>query len=42
MYYDQRKKNDGEVAELAEGVRLLSVCRSKAYRGFESLPLRHI
>ena len=32
----------GEVTELAEGVRLLSVCRSKAYRGFESLPLRHI
>jgi hypothetical protein len=32
----------GEVAELAEGVRLLSVCRSKAYRGFESLPLRHL
>ena len=32
----------GEVTEPAEGVRLLSVCRSKAYRGFESLPLRHI
>ncbi len=31
----------GEVAELAEGARLLSVCRAKPYRGFESLPLRH-
>jgi hypothetical protein len=26
---------------LAEGARLLSVCRLNPYRGFESLPLRH-
>ena len=32
----------GEVTELAEGARLLSVCGSKAHPGFESLPLRHI
>ena len=31
----------GEVAELVEGVRLLSECRSKnSYPGFESQPLR--
>ena len=27
---------------MAEGARLESVCRSKAYRGFESLSLRRI
>ena len=29
------------MAELAEGARLEIVCTSKAYRGFESLSLRH-
>lgn len=32
----------GEVTELAEGARLLSVCGSKAHPGFESLPLRQL
>ena len=31
----------GEVAESAEGARLLSEYRAKLYRGFESHPLRH-
>lgn len=31
----------GEMAESAEGARLLSVYASKAHRGFESLSLRH-
>jgi hypothetical protein len=30
----------GEVTELAEGARLLSVCPSKGDPGFESQPLR--
>ena len=39
----QTKLNSaGEVTELAEGARLLSVCGSKAHPGFESLPLRQI
>ena len=38
--YIECSQSWGEVTELAEGARLLSVCRSKAYRGFESLPLR--
>ncbi len=29
------------MAELAEGARLEIVCTSQAYRGFESLSLRH-
>ncbi len=33
----------GEVAELAEGGRLLSDCSgTNRYRGFESRPLRHL
>ena len=35
-------KTCGEMAELAEGARLEIVCASKAYRGFESLSLRHV
>ena len=30
------------MAELAEGARLEIVCTSQAYRGFESLSLRHL
>lgn len=32
----------GEVAELVEGAPLLRAYTSKGYRGFESLPLRHL
>ncbi len=37
-----RHARPGEVTELAEGARLEIVCALTGYRGFESLPLRHI
>ena len=41
-YSLRQRRKQGEMAESAEGARLLSECRLTPYRGFESLSLRHI